>query len=229
MIPSTVASIQDNSVHGEDTFLTRDLGNNGFLDAVMDGVTGHGGEEASRSVKEALAAISVNSPQDVVAALEEVNEEFYEAGGGRFLLTTVSIALYLANRLYVIGAGDSPIFLVKPDSYDQICGHIGGFLHVGVAKSVGASSPLSNLTQLETDIEPGFRLVLATDGLSDNILTDHLAYIVRRAESPEEAAQQTNSTVESFLQPGRMPEELGRRFRRDDRTGIFRFFVGTAT
>jgi len=229
MIPSTVATIQDNSVHGEDTFLTRDLGNNAFLDAVMDGVTGHGGGEASRSVKEALAAIPVNSPEDVVAALEEVNEEFFEAGGGRFLLTTVSVALYLKNRLYIIGAGDSPIFLVKPDSYDQICGRIGGFLHVGVARAVGAGPSLSNLTRLETDTEPGFRLVLATDGLSDNILTDHLADIVRRAEFPEDAAQQTDSTVESFLQPGRMPEELGRRFRRDDRTGIFRFFVGTAT
>ena len=227
MIASTVATIQDNSIHGEDTFLTRDLGDNAFLDAVMDGVTNHGGEEASRSVKEALTEISVNSPEDIVAALNEVNEEFYQVGGGRFLLTTVSVALYQGNRLYVIGAGDSPIFLVRPDSYDQICGRIGGFLHVGVASAIGASPSVSNLTRMETDIEPGFRLILTTDGLSDNILIDDLANIVRSAESPEDAAQQTNSTVESFLQPGRMPEKLGRRFRRDDRTGIFRFF-GTA-
>jgi serine/threonine protein phosphatase PrpC len=224
MIPSTVATIQDNSVHGEDTLLTRDLGNNAFLDAVMDGVTNHGGEEASRLLKEALTEISVNSPEDVVAVLDEVNEEFYQIGGGRFLLTTVSAALYLGDRLYVIGAGDSPIFLVKPDSYDQICGRIGSFLHVGVANTIGAGPSLSNLTRLETDIEPGFRLILATDGLSDNILIENLADIVRRAESPKDAAQRTDSTVESFLQPGRMPEELGRRFRRDDRTGIFRFF-----
>ena len=227
MISSTVATIQDNSIHGEDTFLIRDLGNHAFLDAVMDGVTNHGGEEASRSVKEALSAIPVTSPEDVVAALEDVNEEFYQVGGGRFLLTTVSVSLYLGNRLYVIGAGDSPIFLVKPGSYDQICGHIGGFLHVGVARTVGAGPSLSNLTRFETDIEPGDRLVLATDGLSDNILIQDLTDIVRRAKSPEDAAHQTDSTVESFLQPGRMPEELGRRFRRDDRTGIFRFF-GTA-
>ena len=227
MIPSTVATIQDNSVHGEDTFLTKDLENNAFLDAVMDGVTNHGGEEASRSVKEALSANPVTSPEDVVAVLEDVNEEFYQVGGGRFLLTTVSVALYLHNRLYVIGAGDSPIFLVKSDSYEQICGQIGGFLHVGVARAVGASPSLSNLIRFETDIESGFRLVLATDGLSDNILIEDLTNIVRRAKSPEDAAQETNNTVESFLQPGRMPAGLGRRFRRDDRTGIFRFF-GTA-
>ena len=55
MLSSKVATLQDNSVHGEDSFLTRDLGNKGFLDVVMDGVTGHGGEEASTSLKEALA------------------------------------------------------------------------------------------------------------------------------------------------------------------------------
>ena len=228
MIPSTVATTQDNSVHGEDAFLTRDLGNNAFLDAVMDGVTSHGGEEASRSVKEALEAVPVNSPEDVVAVLEEVNEEFYQVGGGRFLLTTVSAALYLEDRLYVIGAGDSPMFLVKPDSYDQLCGRIGRFFHVGVANTVGAGPSLSNLARTEADVEPGFRLVLTTDGLSDNILTEGLADIVRRAESPEDAAQKLNSAVDFYLQPGHMPEELGRRFRRDDRTGIFRFF-GKAT
>ena len=224
MIPSEVATFLDNSVHGEDTFLTRDLGNNSFLDAVMDGVTGHGGEEASRSVMEALADIPVNSPEDIVAALEEVNEEFYQVGGGRFLLTTVSAALYQEDRLYVIGAGDSPIFLVKPESCDQICGRIGGFLHVGVARAIGAGPSLSNLARVETAIEPGFRLVLATDGLSDNMLTDDLADIVRRSTSSEDASQQINRTVQSFFEEGGIPEQLGRRFRRDDRTGIFRFF-----
>lgn len=228
MITSTVATIQDNSIHGEDEFLTRDLGNNGFLDAVMDGVTSHGGAEASRSVKEALTDIPVTSPGNVVAALEEVNGEFYQIGGGRFLLTTVSVALYLSNRLYVISAGDSPIFLIKPDSYEQICGHTSSYVHVGVARAIGTSPSLINLTQLETPIEPGFRLILATDGLTDNILADHMADIIRHAESPQDAAQQANSTVESFLQPGRMPKKLGHRFRRDDRTAIFRFF-GTAT
>ena len=140
------------------------------------------------------------------------------------MLTTVSVALYLDDRLYVIGAGDSPIYLIKPDSYEQICGRGGRFFHVGVAHTVGAGPTLSNLTRLETSIEPGFRLLLATDGLSDNILTNDLAEIVRRAETPEDACQKVESALETLLQPGRMPEELGRRFRRDDRTGIFRFF-----
>ena len=224
MIPSTVATLQDNSAHGDDAFLTRDLGGNGFLDAVMDGVTGHGGQEASSSVKEALESASVSSPEDVVAVLEDLNDEFYQVGGGRFLLTTVSVALYLDDRLYAIGAGDSPIYLIRPDSYEEICGRSGRFFHVGVRYTVGAGPTLSNLNRLETRLEPGFRLLLATDGLSDNILLDDLAEIVRRGESPEDACQKVESALEELLQPGRMPEELGRRFRRDDRTGIFRFF-----
>ena len=43
-LTSVVATLFDNSTHGEDSFLIRDLGNGHFLDAVMDGVTGHGGK-----------------------------------------------------------------------------------------------------------------------------------------------------------------------------------------
>ena len=43
MLISKVATLQDNSAHGDDSFLSRDLGDNAFLDVVMDGVTGHGG------------------------------------------------------------------------------------------------------------------------------------------------------------------------------------------
>ena len=37
MLASEVATLQDNSIHGEDSYLTRDLGGNAFLDVVMDG------------------------------------------------------------------------------------------------------------------------------------------------------------------------------------------------
>ena len=227
MLTSTVATLQDNSVHGEDSYLTRDLGNHAFLDAVMDGVTGHGGGEASRSLMEALAEAPLRSPDDVVAVLEDMNEEFYLAGGGRFLLTTVSATLFLDGRLHVIGAGDSPVFMIAPDSVEQLSGHVGGFLHVGVARAIGAGPTLSNLTRREAQVEPGSRLVLATDGLTDNVLTEDLADMVLWAGCPEEAARQINGTVETLLREGRMPEQLGRRFRHDDRTAIFRFFATT--
>ena len=139
MLGSTVAAFQDNSAHGEDSYLVRDLGNDSFLDAVMDGVTGHGGEEASQSVVEALESGPLTGPEDVINVLNDLNEEFYQVGGGRFLLTTFSGALYLDGRLHIMGAGDSPVFLVGPDSVEQLTGRVGGFLHVGVAKAIGAA------------------------------------------------------------------------------------------
>ena len=226
MFGSAVATFQDNSAHGEDSYLVRDLGGGSFLDAVMDGVTGHGGEEASQSVVEALETASLTSPEDVVKALEEMNEEFYQVGGGRFLLTTVSAALYLDGKLHVLGAGDSPIFLVGPDSVEQLTGRVGGFLHVGVAKAIGAAQGPPNLVRAEIDVPPGSRLVLATDGVTDNVMASELADMVRAAATPEEAAEKVNALVEARLGEGQVPEQLGRRSRHDDRTAIFRFFDG---
>ena len=228
MFSSTVATFQDNSSHGEDNFLLRDLGDKSFMDAVMDGVTGHGGEEASQSVVDALAAATINGPDDIVAALEAVNQEFFEVGGGRFLLTTVSIILYQDDKLHVISAGDSPVFHIIGDSTRQITGRMGGFLHVGVAKAIGAMETLTNLARTELPIEPGTRLVLATDGVTDNMLVEELADIVRGSSSPDVAANNVNGMVESRLGEGGMPEQLGRRFRHDDRTAIFRFFPPAA-
>lgn len=224
MLSSKVATLQDNTAHGDDSYLSRDLGDNAFLDVVMDGVTGHGGQEASRTLKEALAEATITSIQDVEGVLQGVNEEFYQIGGGRFLLTTVSAALFTDGKLEVIGAGDSPIFVVGPDSYQQLAGRIGGFLHVGVARAVGAGPELNGLARSEMEGQLGSRLVLATDGISDNILIEDLADLVRQAASPEEAATNINQTIEQYLEEGRMPERLGLRFRHDDRTAIFRFF-----
>ena len=226
MLTSTFATLQDNSAHGDDSLLIRDLGNNRFLDVVMDGVTGHGGDEASRSLKEALEEATIGSIDDVEEVLRSVNEEFFQVGGGHFLLTTVSAALYLGEKLQVLGAGDSPVFLVGPDSFQQVAGRVGGFLHVGVARAIGASPDLPNLSRTEADLSPGTRLILATDGLTDNVLTEDLLRMIRQAATPEEAAKEIDGVIETYLREGRMPEQLGRRFRHDDRSGIFRFFDG---
>ena len=95
---------------------------------------------------------------------------------------------------------------------------------MGVAQAIGASENVDNLMRTDFAIEPGTRLVLATDGVTDNILAGELADIVRAAGSADVAAEQVNSTIGGRLEEGRVPEQLGRRFRHDDRTAIFRFF-----
>ena len=224
MVASTFATLQDNSAHGEDSLLSRDLGNGDFLDVVMDGVTGHGGAEASRELGEALEQSGADSIEEVAATINEVNGEFFGVGAGRFLLTTVSAALYRGGRLYVTAAGDSPIVLVTPDSHERLCGRLGGFLHVGVARAVGAAAELGQMVQRDVDIQPGVKLVLATDGVTDNMDVDELAAIVRSSATPEEATGRIEEIIAGRLVEGRVPEKLGVRFRYDDRTAIVRFF-----
>ena len=226
MIASIYATFQDNSTHGEDSFLTKDLGDGNFLDVVLDGVTGHGGEEASQSVAEALNSAEITSLDDVVVVLERMNAEFFQVGGGRFLLTTVSAALYQGDQLLTVSAGDSPIYHIRADSHQQLAGRVGGLLRPGGTKVIGGEEILS-LHRNELGVEPGDRLVIASDGISDNLHVSELVEIIQGASSPEDASNQVKALVEQHLEQGLAPKLLGARYRHDDQTGIFRFFNGS--
>ena len=223
MLASTYATFQDNATHGEDSFLVRDLGGGNYLDLVLDGVTGHGGGEASRGVAEAVEAASIASLGDLIAVLEDQNAEFFQVGGGRFLLTTVTAALTLDGKLHVIHAGDSPFYHIQADSFQQMAGRIGGLLRPGANKVMGAAEELS-MSSTEITVVAGDRLLLATDGISDNVRAAELVQTVRDATTPEEAATQIQSMVATRLEHGSVPEQLGGRYRHDDQTAILRFF-----
>ena len=224
MLASTVATMQDNSAHGEDSFLNKDLGNGEFLDVVMDGVTGHGGGQASTELKEALDGGDLNNAEDIVHLLTEMNDDFYSVGSGRFLLTTVSAVLGRGDKIQIVSAGDSPVFLINKEGHQRLSGHAGGFLHVGVAKAIGASEKMVEPAQVEITPSAGDRILLATDGITDNMTIEELAEVVRNASTPEEASATIEDTIKERLQEGRVPETIGVRFRYDDRTGIIRFF-----
>ena len=224
MLASTVTTMQDNSAHGEDAFLSKDLGNGEFLDVVMDGVTGHGGEQASTELKEALDSGELNDSEDIVRLLAEMNADFYSVGSGRFLLTTVSAVLGRGDKIKIISAGDSPVFLINDEGHRKLSGHAGGFLHVGVARAIGASEVLGEPAQVEITPSAGDRILVATDGITDNMSMEELAEVVRNASTPEQAAETIEDTIKGRLQEGYVPETIGVRFRYDDRTVIIRFF-----
>ena len=224
MITSSLAILHDNSSHGEDSYLTRDLGGGNFLDVVLDGVTGHGGDEASGAVADALNSIDITGPDDVVAVLREQNEEFHQVGGGRFLLTTASAALYLDGQLHIISAGDSPIYVIRPDGYEQYSGRMGGLIRLGVSKAVGAEATLS-VFQTALDLSPTDRLVSCTDGVSDNLLGEELMEIVRGSADADQASTSVKQLVDQHIEQGRDIRFRGGRFRHDDETAIFRFFA----
>ncbi len=224
MLASTITTMQDNSAHGEDSFLTKDLGNGEFLDVVLDGVTGHGGEQASTELRDALDAGDLNNAEDIVNLLGEMNEDFFSVGSGRFLLTTVSAVLGRGDNIQVVSSGDSPVFLINQEGHQKLSGNAGGFLHVGVARAIGASEKLGAPAQVEVTPSAGDRLLLCTDGITDNMTIEELAEVVRKASTPEQAAAEIEGTIKERLTEGRVPETIGVRFRYDDRTGIIRFF-----
>jgi serine/threonine protein phosphatase PrpC len=190
----------------------------------MDGVTGRGGKEASQAVVHALAAASCTSPEAVVAVLEEVNSRLYQVSLGRFLLTTASVALCLGGVLHVVSAGDSSVLLVRPHAVQRLSSHIRGFTHAGIARALGMRKTLRQLSQARVDIEPDDRLVLATDGITNNITQDELVDIVRCAISPDQAVERLQLLLASRRTTGILPEQLGGRFHNDDQTAICRFF-----
>jgi serine/threonine protein phosphatase PrpC len=224
MLTSTVAILHDNSAHGEDNYLVRPLRPHAWLDAVMDGVTGRGGRQASQEVRQALAEASPTSPEAVVAALEAVNRQLYQVSLGRFLLTTATVALYLDGILHVVSVGDSPVFLIRPHAVHRLSSPVRGLVQAGTARVLGMRQTLSQLSQATMDVAPDDRLILLTDGITANVAYDELVHLIRAAVSPEEAVAQLQSLLAARRTTGILPEPLGGHFHHDDQTAIVRFF-----
>jgi serine/threonine protein phosphatase PrpC len=212
-----VAILQDNSAHGEDNYLVRTIGAQAFLDAIMDGVTRRGGKQASQWVVDALAAAPLTSAGDLVAMLEQLNLQLYERGGGGLLLTTVVVALFLRGKLSVAGVGDSSAFLIRSGTYQQLYSPKRGVF-------LGAAAPLQGLFRTEMTIEPGDRLLLATDGITENVTSSELVDIVRHSASPDEAVGRLKAIMATRSAGDRLPAPSGGRFRCDDWTALVRFF-----
>ena len=223
MIASSYHTFQDNSSHGEDSFLVKDLGNNVFLDVVLDGVTGHGGGEASQNVAQALSTATISSMDNVIEILSEMNSDFFQVGGGKYLLTTASIALYRENTIDILNAGDSPIYHITPDTHQRISSNLGGILRTGGTKLIGADSEL-HISQKQLDLNPGDKVVVASDGVSDNVSLDELLNIVRSSQSPDQASETIKQLIDEHLELGLAPQITGSRYRHDDQTAIIRFF-----
>ena len=171
-----------------------------------------------------MDAGTLNNSEDIVALLTEMNADFFSVGSGRFLLTTVSAVLGRGETIQVVSAGDSPVFLINKGGHQKLSGNAGGFLHVGVARAIGASETLGAPAVVDVTPAAGDKIFLATDGITDNMTIEELAEVIRNASTPEDASAKIEETIKERLQDGRVPETIGVRFRYDDRTGIIRFF-----
>ena len=219
----TTASFQDNSAHGEDAFFSRELSSTSCLDAVLDGVTHCQGAYASNFTAQMLQDAPIDKPGDVIKVLEEANNILYQSGMGRDLLTTVSVALKTGDELTVINMGDSPIYLVRNGEVEELTVIPRSVLLAGVVSgAVGTHRQLRYSSKTVT-LQPGHRLILTTDGLTNNFFPDELAQIVADATTPQDAISALTRLIaeKRGLHVGR--DDTYGSFKEDDQTAILRY------
>ncbi len=212
------AAFQDNSVHGEDCFLIRELSDSSYLDAVLDGVTQCGGEYAARFTADVLWNTQIEGLEALLEALEGAARSLFERGRGRNLLTTVSVALKLGDDLHVVNVGDSPVYLVRAGVVEELTA-IGrpGLLTGLVGGMLGLRQEFTYHHRQST-LRSGDRLVLATDGLVNNMPTEEFGSVVSGASSPDYAVAAIKRMLEE--KAGAPDFYLSRK---DDQTAVIRY------
>ena len=219
-----VVPFQDNSAHGEDTFLTRELSRSAYLDVVLDGLTHCEGAYASGFTCQLLETNSIDSVDDVIATLKEANKTLFQGGQGRSLFTTASATLKLGDELHVVNVGDSPIYLIRGGEAREIS---------DTGKPINFPSMIQNVVGLREELhceyqkltlESGDWIILATDGITNNLFPEELARIIGDAATPDKASEALQELLSERRRLHRGREDSYGTFREDDRTAIIRYF-----
>ena len=220
----SVDSFQDNSAHGEDAFLIRELSSTGSLDVVLDGVTQCEGGYASNFTVSVLQDASIESLSDLIDVIEQANSILFQNGRGRNLLTTVSAALKMGDELHVINVGDSPMYLIRDGEITELTTISKSNIFPGrVNGAMGINESLAYEYKSVT-VRPHDRLILTTDGLMNNIFPKELLDIVESAGSPREAVSAIRELVSEKRSLHKGREDSYGTFREDDQTAIVRYF-----
>lgn len=218
------AAFQDNSAHGEDAFVTIEIGPDSVLDAVMDGVSQLEGAYASSFAQQTLETARINGLDDVITALDQVNSLLFQSGRGRNLLTTISATLKQGDKLHVLSLGDSPMFLVRGGEISELNTIVKSALISSLSGGALGQKEKLELQRHETTLELGDRLVLTTDGLIHNIWPEEIARLVSDAASAQEAVDSLQALVDEKRTANKGREDSYGTFREDDQTAIIRFF-----
>ena len=220
----TAASFSDNSAHGEDCFLIRELSTTTFLDAVLDGVTHCEGGYASGFTAQLLQDTPISSLDDLVETLEQANSTLFQSGRGRNLLTTVSAALKTGDELHVINRGDSPVYLIRGGEATELTTIAKAELLPSLTSGAVGLREKFTYEYKKVALQPNDWLVLLTDGLTNNVFPEELADIVGKASSPQEAVSALEELVNEKRRTHKGREDAYGTFKEDDRTAIFRYF-----
>ncbi|MCB1749229.1 MAG: serine/threonine-protein phosphatase [Gammaproteobacteria bacterium] len=203
--------------HNEDSILLRE---DGTLWCVADGMGGHGsGEVASQLITSTLQRIKTpahlaDAIDSVDRALQSVHRALGEQGEkrGQIIGSTALVAIPRAEYLAILWAGDSRAYLqrgaqchnlttdhtqlqamvdrglVPPEEAED---HPAGRM---VTRAVGAPGPI--MVDVEVvRVEPGDRLLLASDGLGKHVADRELAGLLRSTTDPRHVVDRIIATV----------------------------------
>lgn len=216
------ANLLDNQAHGEDGFLVRELSESACLDVVLDGVTRFGGKEAVNLVTETLEQAELQDVDGLIGALKKINSDLHLQGGGRFLITTIVAGLKLDNTLHVVRAGDSLLYVVREGSIFATDSVEEGRYSTLVTGGLGFRENFS-YSYSKVTLRSGDRVILATDGVTDNLALEELVSVVHESATP----QDTVDTIQKFIDDKKVsrsgPTGYKHVFVEDDRTLVVRF------
>ena len=220
----TAASYQDNAAHGEDEFIIRELSGTSILDAVLDGVTHCQGAYASSFAAEFIQNATIDSVSDLMDVLEQANHTLFQSGQGSNLLTTVSVTLKVGDELHVVNAGDSPVYLIRNDELLELAAIIDAGPLANLINGALGLKEKFNYSSKSISLRAHDRIILLTDGLSNNVFAEEMGTIVRKAASPQDAVSALEELVGERRRLHKGREDSYVTFKEDDQTAIIRFF-----
>jgi serine/threonine protein phosphatase PrpC len=132
------------------------------------------------------------------------------------------VGLKIGSTLHVVNIGDSPVFLIRGRDVIPLTGTAQGATFLGIANALGRHEKLA-YKATSISLEPQDRVVLATDGLIENVAPSELAAVVDTSSSPEQAVAALRQLLCEKKQRDKGRADDGSGFRRDDTTAVIRY------
>lgn len=193
----------------EDRFLARSP-----LFAVADGMGGHlAGEVASQLAMDGISEVADAGPvldeSRLVSAIEGANSVIRRQARDHPELSgmgTTCTAVVITDRIRIAHVGDSRAYRFRDGRLDQLTRDhtlVASLVAEGIidpdeartdgrrniiTRALGADDEV-RVDRLETDVAPGDRLMLCTDGLHGQVDDAAIAAVLAEATSPDDAAE----------------------------------------
>lgn len=210
-----------NNTHQEDQYIVKDIEKDIILDIVFDGIFSANGGFASSFLHQFVNNCEIHDAEDLVNCMLLANKKLYHKRG--VSLSTVTASLKVSHKLYMLNAGDSPAYLIRDKKIialtemDRFKGELGK-----LTNAVGLNQNFHyHLRKIH--LQPKDKLVIMTDGISDNI-SDKDWLDITEESTAIKAAEKLTYLMEEKRRNNKGRHDTYGFFKFDDATAIIRYF-----